>query len=56
MTDHIVDAADQATIDAFDEPDGACVKYGEWCQNIAPHNSQMCADCLDKVRERDSNT
>lgn len=34
-----------------EQPEDACVNY-ERCQNIVPHNGEMCGDCLDDARRK----
>jgi predicted nucleic acid-binding Zn ribbon protein len=33
-------------------PDDACYHF-KICGNTVPHDGEICAECLDRVRERD---
>lgn len=43
---------EQATLPGVEVvPEDACYYY-ETCGNIVPHEGEICAECLDRIRDR----
>lgn len=45
--------SEQLTLNDVEQPEGACIYFGDRCTNLVPGNGRICADCLDAVRQKD---